>query len=101
MDETNWTALHWAAAKGKEAVAAQLLQARASVTAVENNYESTPLHYAAAYGKAQVVDLLLQAKASPTAVDKFGLTPAQRAEQGGHTDLAARLRQAEQAPSSM
>ena len=61
----------------------------------------TPLHVAAATGKAQVVDLLLQAKASPTAVDKNGRTPEWLAEQRGHTDLAARLRQAEQAPSSM
>ena len=65
----------------------------------KNNW--TALHFAAANGKAQVVDLLLQAKASPTAVDKDGDTPAQMAEQQGHADLAARLRQAEQAASSM
>ena len=58
MDEGNATALHKDAWNGKEAVAAQLLQANASVTAVDNN-GWTALHTAAAYGKAQVVDLLL------------------------------------------
>ena len=62
---------------------------------------STPLHLAAFNDKAQVLDLLLQAKASPTAVTKAGRTPARLAKQGGHPDLAARLRQAEQAASSM
>ena len=42
----NWTALHYAAGYGKEAVAAQLLQAGASVSAVTNG-GSTPLHLAA------------------------------------------------------
>ena len=40
----NWTALHFAAWKGKEAVAAQLLQAGASVSAVDNVYGQTPMH---------------------------------------------------------
>ena len=35
-DDTNLTALHYAAAYGKEAVAAQLLQAGASVSAVDD-----------------------------------------------------------------
>ena len=95
--EYNWTALHFAAMFGKEAVAAQLLQAGASVSAVDNAYGRTPLHYAAYYGKSSIANLLLQANASPTAVDKYGYTPAQRAKQKGHGDLAARLLEAEQA----
>ena len=66
-----------------------------------NNNGWSALHNAAANGKAQVVDLLLQAKASSTAVTKDGRTPALAAEQQGHTYLAVRLLQAEQAPSSM
>ena len=92
----NSTALHFAAWKGKEAVAAQLLQAGASVSAV-NDYGSTPMHWAAFYGKSSIANLLLQANASPTAVNKNGRTPAQRAKQRGHGDLAARLLEAEQA----
>ena len=73
----NWTALHFAAWKGKEAVAAQLLQAGASVSAVTNG-GWTPLHIAALNGKSSIANLLLQANASPTAVNKDGRTPAQR-----------------------
>ena len=43
----NSTALHYAAIYGKDAVAAQPLQADASVSAVDNVYVSTPLHLAA------------------------------------------------------
>ena len=46
-DDYNSTALHYAAIYGKEAVAAQLLQAGASVSAVDNVYSSTPMHLAA------------------------------------------------------
>ena len=92
---SNWTALHFAALNGKEAVAAQLLQAGASVSAV-TSYGQTPLHIAACNGKSSIANLLLQANASPTAVNKYGDTPAQNAKQYGHGDLAARLLEAEQ-----
>ena len=92
----NWTELHFAAWKGKEAVAAQLLQAGASVSAVDD-YGSTPLHIAAWNCKSSIANLQLQANASPTAVDKYGRTPAQRAKHQGHGDLAARLLESEQA----
>ena len=93
----NLTALHFAAMFGKEAVAAQLLQAGASVSAVDNVYGRTPLHYAAYYGKSSIANLLLQANASPTAVNKDGRTLAQYAKQRGHGVLAAMLQEAEQA----
>ena len=93
----NSTALHFAARFVKEAVTAQLLQAGASVSAVDNVYGSTPLHLAAYIGKSSIANLLLQANASPTAVDKNGDTPAQYAKQRGQGDLAARLLKAEQA----
>ena len=47
----NWTALHFAAWKGKEAVAAQLLHAGASVMAVDDG-GPTPVYIAAYYGKS-------------------------------------------------
>ena len=93
----NWTALHYAAFDGNDAVAAQLLQAGASVSAVDDVYGSTPLHYAALNGKSSIANLLLQTSANPTAVDNGGRTPAQDAKQQGHGDLAARLLEAEQA----
>ena len=91
------TALHYAAWKGKEAVAAQLLQAGASVSAVDNVCGQTPLHIAAWNGKSSIANLLLQANASPTAVDNGSYKPAQRAKQRGNSDVAARLLEAEQA----
>ena len=97
VDETNWTALYYAAYYGKEAVAAQLLQAGASVSAVDKAYGEMPLHFAARIGKSSIANLLLQANASPTAVDEDGKTPAQMAKQNGHGDIAARLLEAEQA----
>ena len=96
-DGNSQTALHLAAWKGKEAVADQLLQAWASVSAVDNSYGWTPLHVAARNGESSIANLLLQANASPTAVDKYGDTPAHYAKQQGHGDLAARLLEAEQA----
>ena len=96
-DDYNSTVLHYAAIYGKDAVVAQLLQAGASVSAVDNVDGSTPLHYAALNGNSSIANLLLQANASPTAGDKNGETPAQDAKQQCHGELAARLLEAEQA----
>ena len=73
MDNNGQTALHWAARNGKDAVATQLLQAKANPNAA-NNDGNTPLHNAAYNGHAVVVDVLLQAKANPAAVNKDGET---------------------------
>ena len=86
--ENNSTALHYAAWFGKQAVAAQLLHAGASVSAVDNG-GWTPLHWAAYYGKSSIANLLLQANARPTAVNNDGSTPAQLAKQRGRGDLEA------------
>ena len=80
LDVSNWTALHFAAYYGKEAVATQLLQAVASVSAVTDGGQ-TPLHYAAYNDKSSIANMLLQANASPTAVNNDGDTPAQFAKQ--------------------
>ena len=87
----NSTALHFAAYYGKEAAAAQLLQAWPSFSAVDNVYGQTPLHWAAWNGKSSIANLLLQANASPTAVNKDGRTPAHDAKHQGHGYLAAML----------
>ena len=95
MDNNNYTALHLAAEACKDAVATQRVNANANVNAVDNNNGDTPLHYSAFYGHAIVADLLLGAGANPKAANKYGITPAQYAEQRGHRELAERLRQAE------
>ena len=71
VGDYNWTAIHFAAWFGKEAVAVQLLQAGASVSAVTANGWK-PLHLAADDGKSSIANLLLQANASPTAVNNDG-----------------------------
>ena len=96
VDDTDLTPLNYAACYGKEAVAAQLLQAGASFSAVIDNGR-TPLHWAAWNSKYKTANLLLQANASHTAVNKYGRTPAQRAKQYSHGDLAVMLLEAEQA----
>ena len=60
----NSTALHYAAIYGKEAVAAQLLQAGSSVSAV-TNYDQSPLHLAALLGKSSIANLLLKPMPAP------------------------------------
>ena len=95
--EYNLTALHFAAWKVKEAVAAQLLQAGTSVSAVDTVDGWTPLHWAAWNGKSSIANLLLPANSSPTAVNKNVRTLVQYAKHQGHGDLAARLLEAEQA----
>ena len=95
MDNGGSTALHWAAMEGKDSVATQLVNVNANVNAV-NNFGDTPLHWAAFYGHAIVADLLLGAGANPKAANKSGMTTAQDAEQqGGHSELAELLCQAE------
>ena len=63
-DDYNRTALHYAARFGKEAVAAQLLQAGASVSAVDD-YGWTPLHTAALHGKSSIANLLYKPMLAP------------------------------------
>ena len=94
-DQGGWTALIWAAYKGHTTTAEKLIQAKANVHHAANNDGFTALHCAAYYGHAAVADLLPKANANPAAVDNYGRTPAQRVVQGGHTELAQRLRQAE------
>ena len=56
VDKNGSTALYCAARYGKDAVAKQLIEAKANVNAVANN-GNTPLHGAAANGHVAVVDL--------------------------------------------
>ena len=53
------TALHHAAAQGRDEVAKVLLENGASYSLVDR-YDTTPLHYAAVRGHEKVVALLLE-----------------------------------------
>jgi hypothetical protein len=67
------TALHWAARNGHEAVVRLLLEAKADVEAKDNDRQ-TALHCAAIGGEMAVVRLLLEAKADVESKDKYGKT---------------------------
>merc|ERR1719189_1508615 len=59
-----------------------------------DEYGSRPLHYAAASGALEVVRLLLEERASPNATNHDGRAPLAFAEERGHHQVAALLREA-------
>jgi hypothetical protein len=82
--------LHSAAAKGDGDVARALLEAGASVDAVDKQGD-TPLHYAAFQGHAVVARALLEAGASVDAFEVQSNTPLLRAAFQGHAVVARAL----------
>src|SRR5262245_907027 len=85
------TALHWAAEHGNEELAALLLQAGASPSAVTRIGRHTPLHVAATGGHAAVVRRLLDAKADANAVTTTGATPLHFAAASGNAEAIVLL----------
>lgn len=73
-DEEGMTALHWAAAKGRLAIARMLLARGAKVEAI-NGLGRTPLHLAAIKGHVDVVNLLLENGAQVNALDQEKESP--------------------------
>jgi ankyrin repeat protein len=96
------TALTWAAAQGRVAAVSALIELGADVDAQatfggpSHGERVTALHVAAQAGQRAVVDVLLAAGALPTLRDALYDGPASGwAEQGGHAELAALLRERE------
>ena len=73
MNDDVCTALHYAAANGKDTIVGQLIQAKANIQAVTSG-GWTALHHAAWDGYNTIVGQLLQAKANIQAVDISGWT---------------------------
>lgn len=69
-----------------------LLENGADVNRSDSVEEWTPLMYAAAEGNSEVVELLLEHGANSAAEDSDGETAADFAENNGHTQTAALLR---------
>ena len=84
------SALHWAAAKGHEALARWLISQGASLEQ-RNNADSTALHTAAQNGKRGVLELLVAAGADAAARDADGKSPRDVALERGHSELGALL----------
>ena len=91
-DSMGLTPLHYAAATGRDDVAAFLLDNHADVNAMDDN-GLTPLHYAAAFGRMGVPELLLARKADVNAKDNRGRTPLFYAETTHHQSVAQFLRE--------
>ena len=85
------TALHWAADHGDSAMAAELLRARANVSARTRIGSYTPLHIAARTGNPAVVRALLSAGSDAKATTTSGATALHFAAAAGNPDIVKAL----------
>ena len=81
------TALHWAAHRVDADLVKLLIKAGADVNAVQQD-GVTPLHAAARNGRLDLVQLLLEHGADRASRDGKGRNAADRAREGGHTEIA-------------
>ncbi|KAI9767544.1 MAG: hypothetical protein M1840_005581 [Geoglossum simile] len=88
-DGDGWTALHWAAREGHDAVAL-LLVGQGAETDTKNCYEKTALHLAASVGHIAVMQVLVEAGANIDAVDKHNYNVLNAAAESG-SEPAVRL----------
>ena len=85
-----WTALHFAAASGDDAITGLLLEHHAYIDA-ESPSKLTPLMIAAREGQESTAILLLQEGADATLKNNEGLTATEIALRAGKTDIAKAL----------
>src|SRR4051794_10149846 len=83
--------IHSAVAGGHDDVVAVLIDAGADVNATQR-HGWTPLHGAAQIGSLASVERLLAAGADPAARNDDGVTAADLAQDAGHDEIAARIR---------
>ena len=74
MDNDGQTPLHLATQRGNTEMTKVLMEAGASLSAVDKQGR-TPLHMSAQKGKTEMTKVLMEAGASLTAVDNDGKTP--------------------------
>jgi ankyrin repeat protein len=70
-----------------------LLKSNSDLVFKRDATAQTLLHFAAFAGHKEMVELLIANGAEVNARDMFGMTPLSQAENGGHGDVAALLRQ--------
>lgn len=88
VNKPGWTALHYAATGGHNAILRLLLESHAYIDAASPN-GTTPLMMAAQYGTPSAVKLLLEEGADPTLVNDVGWTAHDFAMRSPHKDSAA------------
>jgi len=93
VNQSGWTALHYAAASGDANIAQLLIAHGARLDALSPRPSGayTPLMMAAREGQADTVRLLLAKGASRTLKNTEGLTAQQIAERAGRADLVEML----------
>jgi ankyrin repeat protein len=93
VTQPGWTALHYAAAAGDDAIARQLLERGAAIDAPSPpaSGKFTPLMMAAREGHDRTVQLLLRAGADPALRNSEGLTAQQIAARASHQFIADAL----------
>uniref|UniRef100_A0A673FHI9 Kinase D-interacting substrate 220a n=1 Tax=Sinocyclocheilus rhinocerous TaxID=307959 RepID=A0A673FHI9_9TELE len=85
-----WSALMWAAYKGRVEVARLLLEKGANPN-ITGQYSVYPIIWAAGRGHAEIVQLLLQHGAKVSCSDKYGTTPLIWTARKGHYDCVMHL----------
>ena len=89
-DSTGWTALHWAASRGREQMVEYLLAQKADATVVtEDNW--SPVHDAARAGSEKCLRMLKDAGANMTLTTGNGSTPLHYAAQYDKVDVVKYL----------
>jgi len=91
VKEAGPAALHLAAERGDAPMLRLLLEAGADADLSATKFEATALHFAAGLGHADAVAALVEAGANTAALTTTGATPAQVAEEGGHSAAIAPL----------
>lgn len=90
INESGWTALHYACSGPDQGVTAWLIQQGADINALSPN-GSTPLMMAARYGAIQSAEVLLQAGADTRLRNQQGLSAVDFARSAGRDGLVRRL----------
>jgi len=90
---SSYTALHYAARNGKLSAAKTLIQFGATVNCQTKNNGSTPLHRAALLGQVSMVRLLIESGADVTILDADQLTPLERAQKEGKSEIVKILQE--------